>query len=46
MGIQLESVEISNFKSIVSCALPLSVYTPLITLSAAAGQWAAVGPKN
>jgi len=30
MAIQLQSVEIANFRSIVHCALPLSLYTPLI----------------
>lgn len=46
MAIKLESVEISNFKSIASCALPLSSYTPLIgynnsgkSNSIAAIQW-------
>ncbi|MEX8493029.1 ATP-dependent endonuclease [Sphaerotilus sp.] len=46
MAIQLQSVEITNFKSIVSCALPLSSYTPLIgynnsgkSNSIAAIQW-------
>jgi putative ATP-dependent endonuclease of OLD family len=46
MAIQLQSVEITNFKSIVSCTLPLSSYTPLIgynnsgkSNSIAAIQW-------
>lgn len=46
MAIQLESIEISNFRSIVACTLPLSSYTPLIgynnsgkSNSIAAIQW-------
>ncbi|MCP9818605.1 AAA family ATPase [Synechococcus sp. Cruz-9H2] len=30
MAILLDSVEISNFRSVSSCALPLSTYTPII----------------
>lgn len=46
MTLKLQSVEISNFKSIISCVLPLSSYTPLIgynnsgkSNSIAAIQW-------